>query len=189
MGLTSGQFRNCSGMRTCDDDDLHARVAAARSAAYAKNAMLQALADELTLVIDLAAVELRAINEGAAASKRSPDAWSVKEILGHLVDSAANNHHRFVRAQQAKEFSFPGYEQDVWVQAQDYQSQSWPELVDFWVRYNQHLVHVIRRIPDSAVDVPCRIGANDAVSLGFLVEDYVVHLRHHLKQIQERRAT
>lgn len=78
--------------------------------------MLQSLADELTRVIDVAGVKLRTVNESVAASKRGPDVWSVKEIVGHLVDSAANNHQRFVRAQRAKECSFPGYEQDAWVQ-------------------------------------------------------------------------
>lgn len=150
--------------------------------------MLQSLADELARVIDIAGVELRAIDDSVAAAKRAPDVWSVKEIVGHLVDSAANNHQRFVRAQPGREFSFPGYEQDAWVQSQDYQNQSWPELVDLLVLYNHHLAHVIRRMPDSASAVPCRIGTNEAVSLAFLVEDYLVHLRHHLKQIQERRG-
>ena len=151
--------------------------------------MLQPLADELTRVIDLAGVELRTVDDSVAASKRGPDVWSVKEIIGHLVDSAANNHQRFVRAQRASAFSFPGYEQDAWVRSQDYQNASWPELVDLLVLYNHHLAHVIRRIPDSASDVPCEIGTNKPVSLAFLVEDYLVHLRHHLKQIQERRAS
>src|SRR5688572_19401055 len=112
--------------------------------------MFHSLADELTRVIDLAAVELRSIDEALAASKPGPGVWSVKEIVGHLVDSAANNHQRFVRAQQTREFSFPGYAQDTWVQSQDYQSRPWSELVDFWRLYNHHLGHVIRRTPDSA---------------------------------------
>jgi hypothetical protein len=148
--------------------------------------MLQSLADELAREVEMAAVELRAIDEAVAVSKPDPAVWSVKEIVGHLLDSAANNHHRFVRAQQAAEFSFPGYLQDVWVQSQDYQGRPWHELVDFWRLYNRHVAHVIRRTPDSAAETPCRIGAAGAVTLRFLMEDYLVHLRHHLKQIQGR---
>jgi hypothetical protein len=62
------------------------------------------------------------------------------------------------------------------------------ELVDFWVLYNQHLAHVIRKIPESAATVPCRIGTDNAVTLRFLAENYLVHLRHHLEQIEERRS-
>jgi hypothetical protein len=150
--------------------------------------MVESVAEELSRVVDSAALELRTIPDDVAASKRSADAWSVKEILGHLIDSAANNHQRFVRAQQASTFSFPGYEQDHWVRSQDHQARPWLQLIDFWVLYNQHLAHVIRQIPDSAAHVPCRIGTDDAVTLGFLVEDYLAHLRHHLKQIHERRG-
>jgi hypothetical protein len=150
--------------------------------------MLQSLADELAKDVDMAAVELRAIDETVAVSKPGPAVWSIKEIVGHLVDSAANNHQRFVRAQQAPEFSFPGYLQDAWVQSQDYQGRPWHELVDFWRLYNRHVAHVIRRTPDSAAETACRIGGADAVTLRFLMEDYLAHLRHHLRQIRERRA-
>ena len=150
--------------------------------------MVQSLADELIRVVDEAATELRAIDEMLATSKRRPDVWSVKEIVGHLIDSAANNHQRFVRAQQVAELSLQGYDQDAWVRSQDHQSRLWPELLEFWVLYNHHLSHTIRCIPESALSVRCRIGTNEAVTLRFLVEDYMVHLRHHLKQIKERRA-
>ncbi len=149
--------------------------------------MIASIADELSRVVDPAAVELRTITNEVAASKPSADVWSVKEILGHLTDSAANNHQRFVRAQQAAAFSFPGYEQDHWVRSQAHQDRPWLQLIDFWVLYNQHLAHVIRQIPETAADIPCRIGTDEAVTLRFLVEDYVVHMRHHLKQIQARR--
>lgn len=149
---------------------------------------MQSIADELTRVVDEAAAELRTLGEAVAAAKLRSDSWSIKEIVGHLVDSAANNHQRFVRAQATGQLAFPGYVQDVWVRSQDHQSRPWLELVEFWVSYNHHLAHTIRRIPESALSVPCRIGANEAVTLRFLVEDYLVHLRHHLKQIEDRRT-
>lgn len=148
--------------------------------------MVQELAKELTRVVDEAAAGLRSVADTVAAAKPRPDVWSVKEIVGHLIDSAANNHQRFVRAQLAQELTFPGYEQNGWVRSQDYQNRSWVELIELWTLYNRHLAHVIRRIPDAALDAPCRIGEAQAVTLRLLVEDYLVHLRHHLTQIQER---
>ncbi len=120
--------------------------------------------------------------------KIEPEVWSIKEIVGHLIDSAANNHQRFIRAQQTDEFEFSGYEQDAWVRSQGYQDRPWLELIEFCVLYNHHLSHAIRRIPGTALTVPCRIGTGESVTLGFLVDDYLVHLRHHVKQIEERRA-
>ncbi|HEY5617649.1 MAG TPA: DinB family protein [Vicinamibacterales bacterium] len=149
---------------------------------------MQSIADELTRVVNEAAAELRTLGAVAAAAKPRSDSWSIKEIVGHLIDSAANNHQRFVRAQGTGQLSFPGYVQDAWVRSQDHQSRPWLGLVEFWVSYNHHLAHTIRRIPESALNVPCRIGANEPVTLRFLVEDYLVHVRHHLKQIEDRRA-
>src|SRR5688572_18742530 len=146
------------------------------------------LADELIRVVDEAATELRTIGEVRATAKVRPEAWSIKEILGHLIDSAANNHQRFVRAQQTDRFIFPGYEQDAWVRSQGYQDRPWLELVEFWALYNHHLSYAMRRIPEATLAVPCQIETNEFVTLRFLVEDYVVHLRHHLRQIDERRV-
>ena len=109
--------------------------------------------------------------------------WSVKEIVGHLIDSAANNHQRFVRAQHAQRLEFAGYEQNLWVRSQDYQSYPWHELVDFWMLYNRHLAYVITRVPAAALKISCRIGDDKPVTLGFLIEDYLRHLRHHVRQI------
>ena len=71
---------------------------------------------------------------------------------------------------------------------QAYQNRPWLDLVDCWVVFNHHLAHAVRQIPADALETPCRIGANEPVTLGFLVEDYRVHLEHHLKQIEERAA-
>jgi hypothetical protein len=149
--------------------------------------MLDALSDDLTRTVDAAASDLRAIDDARAGSKPKANVWSVKEILGHLIDSAANNHQRFVRAQLAGELTFPDYEQNGWVASQDYQSRPWRELLDLWVAYNHHLAHVIRRIPDAAASVPCRLGTNEPITLTALAQHYLGHVRHHLEQIQQRR--
>jgi hypothetical protein len=147
----------------------------------------ESVATELVRMVDSARLDLRTIDDDVAVTKAQPDVWSVKQILGHLIDSASNNHQRLVRAPRTGELAFPGYQQNAWVFSQDYQGRPWLELVDFWVHYNYHLAHVIRRIPDAAANVLIRIGDNGPITLGALAEDYVAHLRHHLEQIQQRR--
>jgi hypothetical protein len=145
-----------------------------------------AVADELTTIVDRAADRLARVPAERTTARPAEDAWSAQEILGHLLDSAANNHQRFVRAQQSSELQFPGYQQDDWVSANGYRDANWLELVQFWRLYNHHLARVIRRIPAAALDTPCQIGTGPPMPLRFLVEDYVVHLRHHLSQIDEQ---
>jgi hypothetical protein len=141
------------------------------------------VAGELLSVVEAAAEAFRRIDDPEASLKSAPGPWSKKEILGHLVDSAVNNHHRFVRAQQVEELTFPHYEQEHWVNSQGYGERPWPELVDLWRLYNRHLAHVISRIPEEQLGVMCVIDADEPVSLGYLIEDYVVHLKDHLQQL------
>ena len=77
-----------------------------------------------------------------------------------------NNHHRFVRAQQVKELTFPAYEQEHWVSSQGYGERPWPELVDLWRLYNRHLAHVISLIPEERLAVMCVIGTERAGQFG-----------------------
>lgn len=132
-------------------------------------------------VVESASASLRSIDDSEASLKSDPDNWSKKEILGHLLDSAVNNHHRFVRAQQVEELTFPAYAQEHWVSSQGYGERPWPELVDVWRLYNRHLAHVISLIHAEKLAVMCVIGSDEPVSLGYLIEDYLVHLNHHLQ--------
>ena len=106
--------------------------------------------------------------------------WSRKQIIGHLIDSAANNHQRFVLLMLNRQVNHPGYEQDGWVTSQRYQERPWNELLALWSAYNAHLAHLIRSVPQSALANECRIAGGDPVTLDFLMRDYVVHLEHHL---------
>lgn len=147
--------------------------------------MLANVAEDLTSTVEAACAALKQIDNADAASTPGAGRWSKKQIVGHLLDSAVNNHQRFVRAQQQQsgEFVFPGYAQNLWVDAQAYESSSWAELIELWRLYNRHLAHVIRNVQPEKLDVMCRIGEYEPVRLGFLIEDYLKHLRHHLTQI------
>jgi len=137
---------------------------------------------------------LRAISAEESARRSSPDKWSIKEVLGHLIDSAANNHQRFVRAQFTDDLVFPGYEQEKWVSAQKYLDESWSDMIQLWSSYNLHLLHVISAIPEPTL-IRARIrhnldqialhpvDKNDPTTLDYFVRDYLVHMKHHLDQI------
>lgn len=131
---------------------------------------------------------LRALTEECASIPRGAGKWCPKEELGHLIDSAANNHQRFVRAALDGEFRGPSYAQDEWVRLHGYREMPWDAIVTFWHRYNLLLAEVAARIPEERLPAPCFIGGAPPVTLQFVIEDYVLHMRHHLDQLL-RRAT
>ena len=140
-------------------------------------------ASELRSIVESVTPRLERLAGAEVTDRPAPGKWSKTEILGHLIDSAANNHHRFVRAQLVDELDFPSYEQDRWVERQDYASADWREQLTLWRTYNLHLARVLERIPDAALAKQCRIGAEGVMTLGEIVDGYLIHLRHHLGQL------
>lgn len=139
---------------------------------------------EFERIISESHEQLAKVTEAESERPLSPDKWSSKQVIGHLIDSAANNHQRFVRLQFGNNLFLPGYEQEGWVACQDYQHRSWADLVQLWRAYNLHLLYIAARIPEDKLGNMCSVGGGKPVMLGFLVEDYVSHLKHHLDQIQ-----
>ena len=153
----------------------------------------QFLEDFRATIVD-ATARLRDITSEDSRREAVADGWAPIEILGHLVDSATNNHQRFVRAQFTDDLVFPGYEQDHWVSAQKYRDESWSDLIQLWSSYNLHLVHLVSVIPADVLTKSREkhtldqiafelVPQNEPATLEYLIRDYVDHLRHHLDQI------
>jgi hypothetical protein len=139
---------------------------------------------ELAGLVDSTEASLRKISEADSGVPIRPGGWSRKQVLGHLIDSASNNHQRFVRAALQGSLEFPGYDQEGCVRLQAVQEMSWPGLIALWASYNRYLAHIVAHLPESALRTECRIGSGEPVTLQFLAEDYVVHLVHHLQQMR-----
>ena len=109
------------------------------------------LAARLRNAVDAARASLDAIGEEQSSQPARPGRWTPKEELGHLIDSASNNHIRIVRAALEGEFRGPGYEQNRWVALHRYTELPWRTLVDFWHGYNALLAHLIDRLPPESL--------------------------------------
>jgi hypothetical protein len=148
--------------------------------------MPQTLADELYGVVTREFPELQLVTEEQSGEVLRPGGWSRKQELGHLIDSAANNHLRFANAAIQDEFRGPTYAQEEWVKLHGYDELPWTSLVHFWFRYNSLLVQVVQRIDSEKLATPCYVGSGAPVSLGELIHDYTLHMQHHLDQILKR---
>jgi len=144
---------------------------------------MQKTVDEFTSLLEQSSIALAEISESDSKKKSAPEKWSKKEILGHLIDSAANNHQRFVRAQATPRLEIPTYEGDFWVAAQSYATEPWPDLVNLWLLFNRHLLHVLKAMPPDVLSHELVIGGRPAVTLETLAADYLRHVDHHLAQL------
>ncbi len=150
--------------------------------------------EEFNGVIESSEKKLRTVSETQSAQKPSHNKWSSKEILGHLVDSSINNVPRFINGQLQEVLIFPGYDQNSWVNAQNYQNARWNFIIDLWKSNNQQISRVIETCPNNEMSRMRKkhnydiitwkeVAKTEPTSLEYLIRDYFDHMKHHLNQI------
>lgn len=132
---------------------------------------------------------LLALSEEIITDRKNSQNRSIRQILGHLVDSASNNTHRIIHLQYREDpCSFPNYathgNNDRWIAIQDYQHEDWPTLVYLWKYTNLHLVHVIRNVNVAKLQNQWQSSESELISLRQNIEGYLPHFELHLKEIE-----
>jgi hypothetical protein len=148
--------------------------------------MSKELASELEQIVSREAALLSKADENAMGSPRPNRTWTAKQELGHLIDSAANNQQRFMRASIDGSYCGPGYQPDEWVARSGYAEMAWGDVVEFWRRYNLLLSRLVAGIPEARMSAECIVKDGAPVTLRWLIEDYIVHMQYHLDRILNR---
>jgi DinB family protein len=149
---------------------------------------------ELRNAIKKATLLLGNISDEASRLPPRPGKWSAREVIGHLIDSASNNHQRFVRALFQDDLVFPGYDQDVWVAVQSYRDAPWTDLIELCMLFNLHIARLMEAIPEEQrrkqrahhnLDVLAwkTIPREQPATLDYFMADYVGHFKHHINQV------
>lgn len=145
---------------------------------------------ELIKLIDEWEPILSNIPEDVLTSRRNSQNRTIKQILGHMIDSASNNTHRIIHLQyQPSPLIFPDYanlgNNDRWIAIQNYQDESWDHLVQLWKYANLHIVHVISNVSEDKLDNVWLTALNVPVSLRAMIIDYLRHFKLHLSEISD----
>ena len=139
--------------------------------------------EQLRKLIQVVPGRLAALAKEKVESKPDSARWSPKEELGHLLDSAVNNHQRIVRAQMEDKLMLPGYEQNKWVAIHGYHERDWQELISLWHAINRQLLRAAESVHGAAWSHTLRVGSSEPMTLEFVFDDYVAHMVHHLQHI------
>jgi len=141
---------------------------------------MRSIGSELLTTINEYLPKLNSLNEEETSIKPSPNKWSKKEILGHLIDSAQNNIRRFIVAQYEDTPAIT-YRQDDWVSMNHYQSYSLKELIQLWYLQNKQICVILSDLSKEAFERNCQTESIHTIE--WLAEDYIKHLKHHLHQV------
>ena len=150
----------------------------------------ESIIHELLSLINEWEPRLLALSNGAISERRNTQNRSIKQIVGHMVDSASNNTHRIVHLQYQKSpLIFPDYanlgNNDRWISIQNYQDEEWNELVQLWKCTNIHITHVIRNVDTEKLENEWISASNQKVSLRAMIVDFPRHFKLHLDEIHE----
>ena len=121
------------------------------------------------------------------SKKPGVDRWTLKEIVGHLIDSASNNHQRFVRLQIVDELIFPGYGKDnsKWLEIAKYNEMNFSDIMLLWKQYNILIGNIIKGADESKFKNRWKNSEGDKQTLKDLMTDYVRHIKDHVKHFEE----
>ncbi|MEA2239677.1 MAG: hypothetical protein QOC81_4401 [Thermoanaerobaculia bacterium] len=150
--------------------------------------------ERLRAAIAIASPRLAAISDADAEKSPAVGKWSRKQIIGHLIDSASNNHQRFVRANFTDELIFLGYDQERWVALGRYADAPWESLLSLWREFNLQIGRVMEATPSDVKSAPRKrhnlhqlawraVAEDQPATLEYFMSDYVDHLEHHLAQV------
>jgi len=131
--------------------------------------------------------KLPLLSEDVITQRRNHQNRTVKQLLGHLIDSASNNHQRMIRLQYNESLVFPDYTQDNdrWIALQDYQHADWNNLIQLWKSFNLHIVHLITSIDKSQLNNFWTDFEGNKVTLYDMIKGYPWHLNLHMNDIKE----
>ena len=151
---------------------------------------LDSIRPEVLSLVEAWEPRLQALTQEAITERRNSQNRTIRQIVGHMVDSASNNTHRVVHLQyQPSPLIFPCYashgNNDRWIAIQNYQAEDWNDLVQLWKYSNLHFAHVTGNINPEKLENVWISGSGEEVSLKAMVIDYLRHFKLHLGEIEE----
>ncbi len=144
---------------------------------------------ELDEIIEIFKSDYSELDESTSSIRISEDKWTLKEIIGHLIDSASNNHQRFVRFQLSKVLEFPDYKNKQWLEIQKHQNMKFSELLLLFYYYNKLITNIILNVDKKNLNNKWNVYWDENstfITFEQLIVHYVDHIKSHLNHFRDR---
>ena len=128
---------------------------------------------------------LKELSEEEARFRYAPDKWSIKQIVGHLIDAERVFVFRALSFSRKEPKPLPGYDQDDYTQAANFDQRRWYDLLDEFRAVRQATIHFFRGLDEAMMQ---RTGTANNVTFTVRALAYIVagHEHHHVQVLQER---
>jgi hypothetical protein len=146
------------------------------------------ISKEITSLIREWELKLVSIPQDIILQHRNSQNRNIRQILGHMIDSASNNTHRVIHLQYNEiPLIFPNYatfgNNDRWIAIQNYQDEVWEQMIQLWKFSLLHFCHVIENVNPDKLDNEWISGPSQKIMLREMVADFPGHLKLHLDEI------
>ncbi len=150
----------------------------------------ESVCDELLSLLKIWEPKLLAVSENALVHRTNSQNRTIKQIVGHMIDSASNNTHRIIHLQYDKIPSqFPDYanfgNNDKWIAIQNFQKEDWHVMVQLWKYCHTHIVHVIKNVDPLKLENEWISALGQKITLEAMIIDFPRHFQLHIKEIEE----
>ena len=128
---------------------------------------------------------LNGVPEAKANSRYAPDKWSIKEVVGHLIDSERVFAYRALRFARNDSTPLAGFEQDDYVTNAAFSEVSLTDLAAEFEYLRRATVYMFKSL---AADAWLRTGSANGtgVSVRALAHIIAGHELHHLSVLRSR---
>ncbi len=148
------------------------------------------LTEKLEKLVRIWEPKLSALSAERVSEKRNSQNRNIRQIVGHMADSATNNTHRIVHMHyQQNPINYPDYanhgNNDRWIAIQNYEQENWNELVQLWKYAHLHICHVINQAKPEKLQNKWVSALKEEVSMKEMISDFPRHFQLHISQIEE----
>ncbi len=139
--------------------------------------------DTLAQQLDLLREHLGGLTETQANFRYAPDQWTIKEVVGHLIDTERVMAYRALCISRNEQKSLPGFEQDDYIRESNYSARTFADVLQEFELVRRSNLLAFQTLPE-AMSLRCGNANGAPISVRALIYILAGHVFWHLESLQ-----